>query len=209
MSWTIEKGNKESKELSGLNAAVGKAKQENILMLCAASDQGNSTALYCFPAACGTCIRVGASTGTGEKCAWVHQKDYDILLPGENVPLDLGIGTLPTEHSGSSVATAIAAGFAGLIIYLDWFINPQDHKKPKRCSRFADKLEMQSMFAFLASLGVKEFPRAAKLNDLAGKNWKIPKDQKAVKEGLQSFFRGFQVRSVEEAGHMLVSIGGI
>lgn len=52
-----------------------------------------------------------------KRCDWVD-RDYVILLPGENLPINLGIDTLPAEHSGSSIATAIASGLAGLILYL-------------------------------------------------------------------------------------------
>src|ERR1700732_5107767 len=89
MSWSIESSDKPepSRGLASLEVAIKNAAQQTkpILMFCAASDQGNSTKFECYPAKWGECLRIGAATATGEKSAWVHGLDIDMLLPGENV----------------------------------------------------------------------------------------------------------------------------
>jgi Subtilase family len=117
MSWTIETNNDQAAGMKKLSQAIDKAYKRNIVMICSASDQGSASKVTCYPGKWGKCIRIGASTGTGEKCAWVHGEDVDFIFPGENVPFDRSNEMPPTYHSGSSVATAIAAGTASLLLY--------------------------------------------------------------------------------------------
>ncbi|KAK0625337.1 peptidase S8/S53 domain-containing protein [Bombardia bombarda] len=187
MSWTIEKSNKHQQEISGLKKALESAKSAGILMFCAASDQGNSTGLSCYPAASNLCIRMGASTGTGERCDWVHPHDYDFLLPGDNVPLNLHIDDLPTEHSGSSVATALASGLGGLILYLARY----SLRSPEFAAlALTERAEMSTMFRYLASYGgqTPQFPRSGLLSFLAGKNAKFKNEADEAKQELKRFF---------------------
>ncbi|KAI0502784.1 hypothetical protein F5B22DRAFT_47150 [Xylaria bambusicola] len=58
----------------------------------------------------------------GDKCSWVHGDDYDNCFPGENVPLKTGRDGLVKMYSGSYVATAIAAGSVGLLLYINKLI---------------------------------------------------------------------------------------
>ncbi|KAL6786469.1 peptidase S8/S53 domain-containing protein [Trichoderma sp. SZMC 28012] len=122
MSWTIEDSTSNVDTQDKFRAALGKADNngKGIIMVSAASDQGgNSTKTW--PGESGTCIRIGASTATGDRSLFVHQRDMDFLFPGEGVPLEANEDLLPMErtYDGSSVATAIAAGTAGLLLYLD------------------------------------------------------------------------------------------
>jgi hypothetical protein len=65
------------------------------------------------------CFRIGAGTQNGDKCSWVHKDDIDFCFPGENVPLKTGKDGPVKMYNGSSVATAIAAGSVGLLLYLN------------------------------------------------------------------------------------------
>ncbi|KAK2471616.1 hypothetical protein H9L39_16607 [Fusarium oxysporum f. sp. albedinis] len=116
MSWTIERPGKEMP--TDLKDAVKKAKKEGIVMFCAASDQGGSSSLQCYPGAFEkTCIRIGSCSSSDVASAWVHHDLVDFLLPGENILVTNGDGTAQ-EQQGSSFATAIASGLGGLLIYL-------------------------------------------------------------------------------------------
>lgn len=86
-------------------------------MMCPASDRGSSFEVDTYPGRWGSCIRVGAATATGERCAYVHENEIDCLFPGDTVPFIRGSGTPLTYVSGSSVATALAAGMAALLLY--------------------------------------------------------------------------------------------
>ncbi|KAK2591052.1 hypothetical protein QQS21_011266 [Conoideocrella luteorostrata] len=189
MSWTIELANVKSREvqsrdLDNLEAAVKRANEAGILMFCAASDQGNSTMVECYPGNVGMCHRVGAATGTGERCAWVHPENYDLLLPGEKIIYDLQDPSSPSEHSGSSVATAVAAGLGGLLKSLYWQLNPDTQQ-----DNFRQKKDMDRAFRYLGY----PFPFTDKLGFLAGKNWKNGSHKRVIRDGLKKLFEDIRV----------------
>jgi hypothetical protein len=134
---------------------------------------------------------VGASTGTGERCDWVHPEDYDFLLPGDNVPLDLHIDDLPTEHSGSSIATALASGLGGLLLYLSRY---SLEARDLNALGLNQENQMQSMLRYLASYNTGQapkFPQAGPLSFLANKIAKLHKEE--VRKELRVFFKQFKV----------------
>lgn len=89
-------------------------------MFCAASDLGKrneSTTEDDIPAAFGDPIKIGAAKADGEPWSWTGFQEVDFYLPGHDIVVD---GYLPAKgqpQSGSSLATAIAAGLAALIQY--------------------------------------------------------------------------------------------
>ncbi|SPO04102.1 uncharacterized protein DNG_06785 [Cephalotrichum gorgonifer] len=112
-------------------------------MFCAASDQGQSSDRTYPPASNGNSFRIGAARSTGgalETVGDLHKLDF--LFSGHEVVLDDGG---PGEelarfrefeaHTGSSVATALAAGLAALIIECVrlgvLYTNDPDDKTPK------------------------------------------------------------------------------
>ncbi|KKP00179.1 hypothetical protein THAR02_07703 [Trichoderma harzianum] len=119
MSWTIEDNIKNEDAQKKFQDALATADDKNIIVVSSASDQGgNSTKTW--PGESGRCIRIGASTETGDKSSHVHRGDMEFLFPGEEVPLDANEEySSRTLLDGSSVATAIAAGTACLLLYLD------------------------------------------------------------------------------------------
>ncbi|KAL1640281.1 hypothetical protein SLS58_007097 [Diplodia intermedia] len=122
MSWTIDKPNTNNVETARLEAALDDAFKKDILLFCAASDQG-PVVRATYPAASGRCIRIGAARASGQEYELVGgASSVDFLFPGHNVvpgqtsELDLRLdkGSL---LSGSSVATALAAGLAALVLH--------------------------------------------------------------------------------------------
>ncbi|KAK2595809.1 hypothetical protein QQS21_006573 [Conoideocrella luteorostrata] len=120
MSWTIDPPEDEEERRS-LEAAIVKAANENILMFCSASDKGakqNTT----YPAkATSRIFTIGAATASGAADEWVgNLSNINFTFPGSKVELDDApdsTGATPKEVTGSSVATALAAGLAALILY--------------------------------------------------------------------------------------------
>jgi subtilisin family serine protease len=110
------------KGIAELEKAIGLAASEGILMFCAAADQGayidNS-----YPAASPTkkLFKIGAAEASGTAIKWLGDpRAVDFIFPGHNVvkerPGDVPIDK-HTSLSGSSVATALAAGLAAVILY--------------------------------------------------------------------------------------------
>ncbi|KAK4452495.1 hypothetical protein QBC34DRAFT_26249 [Podospora aff. communis PSN243] len=119
MSWTIERNQGQNDSaIDELSNAIIEAERDKIIMLCSASDQG-SDSKGSLPGSTQKCIRIGASTEHGDKCSWVHKDDFDFCFPGENVPLETNKDGVVKMFNGSSVATAIAAGAVGLLLYLN------------------------------------------------------------------------------------------
>jgi len=117
MSWTIETLDGPS-SLEGLKAAIDQAADNNIIMFCSASDQGGSSKVYCYPGGFddNKCIRIGSCSSSDLSSVWVNSNQVDFLLPGENIVVRNGDGTSESQ-TGSSFATAVAAGLGGLLIY--------------------------------------------------------------------------------------------
>jgi hypothetical protein len=123
MSWTIERTPHNSTDIHELESAIEAAARAGILMFCAANDQGIARD-YSFPAACGGTkhlFKIGAAEASGAVWKWVGDPaDVDFIFPGHNVvkerPNDAPLEKCKTL-TGSSVATAIAAGLAALVLY--------------------------------------------------------------------------------------------
>ncbi|KAL8875188.1 MAG: hypothetical protein Q9198_006414 [Flavoplaca austrocitrina] len=123
MSWTIERTTYNGSDISELESAIEAAANERILMFCAPSDQGIAHDSS-FPAACSSSKRlfkIGAAQASGAVWKMVGDPaDVDFIFPGHNVvkerPNDAPVEKCKTL-TGSSVATAIAAGLAGLVLH--------------------------------------------------------------------------------------------
>lgn len=126
MSWTIEKPKSareraESQALGDLDIALLDAASKNILMFCAARDEGlEQPNEVPFPAASktGNIFVIGAAAPSGAASTWVNKKAVHFLLPGTELresrpklmPPDMPV------VDGSSPATALASGLAGLLL---------------------------------------------------------------------------------------------
>lgn len=89
-------------------------------MLCASSDQGETgnDENYPYDANRANIIRIGAATAMGSNAEYVNTHHVDFLFPGHEIllkgsTLDKELGNV---HKGSSVATAIAAGLAAMVL---------------------------------------------------------------------------------------------
>ena len=121
MSWTIERTDENKSDILALEEAVQNAANRKILMFCAASD-GGAVNDRSFPARSvkGVLFKIGAATEEGSKWKWVGDATHiDFIFPGHKVVKER-YGEAPIQScsllTGSSVATAIAAGLAALIL---------------------------------------------------------------------------------------------
>lgn len=117
MSWSIDTDSM----LGELDTAIQAAVNDKILMFCSSIDQGSSARDNTYPGKVPGCIKIGASSGTGEKLTWVSETSSDFLLPGENVqPTEAHYWSrLKSGPYGSSISTALVAGLAGVLLYCD------------------------------------------------------------------------------------------
>ncbi|GAB1317950.1 hypothetical protein MFIFM68171_08160 [Madurella fahalii] len=117
MSWTIEDPNGD-RQFPNLSKAIDKAYKNRIIMFCSASDQGGSSMVRCYPGAFkgNKSIRIGSCSASNVPSVWVNPKQVDFLLPGENIVIRNSDGTSECQ-TGSSFATAVAAGLGGLMLY--------------------------------------------------------------------------------------------
>lgn len=105
-----------------LNDAIMQATKANILMFCSASDEGARQAdTYPSKVIPGKIFRIGAADATGGLYDRVGDiSSVDFILPGHLVAgeelTDTAINKVQV-WSGSSIATALAAGLAALILY--------------------------------------------------------------------------------------------
>ena len=121
MSWTIEATADNGKSIERLKKAVEEAAKNNILMFCAASD-GGAISDKSFPgkAPRDSVFKIGAATEDGKAWKWVgDESNIDFIFPGHEVVLERYEDALLHNSNlltGSSVATAIAAGLAALVL---------------------------------------------------------------------------------------------
>jgi hypothetical protein len=124
MSWTIIETPRNTEELKDLKAAIDEARKAQILMFGAASDQGYNSSSTPYPAKHDGVICIGAAKGSGHTEDFA-EKDSDYVFPGGSLGIEL---PMPSQRrgdsagqqqtaSGSSIATALAAGLTSLILY--------------------------------------------------------------------------------------------
>ncbi|KAF2012823.1 hypothetical protein BU24DRAFT_465179 [Aaosphaeria arxii CBS 175.79] len=131
MSWTIQRSDDEEKaaesnaHLKRLQSALERAQKNNTMLFCSAPDVGASsrqsmTSFYPFGRPIPHMFKIGAAKADGSMYGWAGNSDQvDFILPGHNVMLREGDKISEEDDipkTGSSVATALAAGLAALII---------------------------------------------------------------------------------------------
>ncbi|KAL6796585.1 peptidase S8/S53 domain-containing protein [Trichoderma sp. SZMC 28012] len=121
MSWTIEESSTNREDLGKLNQALKEAAENNILLFCAARDEGlENPTNKPYPAASDTksITVVGAAGPSGAISTWVSMESVDLLFPGLEIR-EACADRMPADMSavdGSSTATACATGLAGLLL---------------------------------------------------------------------------------------------
>ena len=157
MSWTIPGAPENASDIKQLENAIINAANADILMFCSASDQAGEVDRT-FPAACaGTknIFKIGAAEAPGTPYKYTSENTVDFLFPGHKVVQRYEHGMMADWKSltGSSVATALAAGLAALILYCTqvaashtptshghYSVNPEDHKNLKQHARMHEAL---------------------------------------------------------------------
>ncbi|OTB11081.1 hypothetical protein K445DRAFT_322435 [Daldinia sp. EC12] len=133
MSWTLPMKNIKSDSKARLDAVLKKAVDSRVLMFCSAPDEGKFTDLD-YPSGPwrDRFFRIGAARADGTVFPWTPDDGITYVLPGVDVIKEqAGRRSFETNSSGdavsremdvkyetgSSVATALAAGLAAMIIY--------------------------------------------------------------------------------------------
>lgn len=149
MSWTIRTmvtpstGNtKEDVSVTALRNAIKKATAKGILMFCSASDnlQQTSSDSLPFSQASNHIFRVGAAGLTGQRDGATEEHEtISWFLPGKQVAEDFNPRSteILQYHDGSSVATALAAGLASLVIYICVVLQELDSGKGETFANYA------------------------------------------------------------------------
>ena len=120
MSWTIEGTDDNESYIKTLKEAIKVAADKPILMFCAASD-GGAMSDRSFPGSLRDFVfKIGAATEDGKAWKWVGDEgNIDFIFPGHEVVQERYKEALLQDRNlltGSSVATAIAAGLAALVL---------------------------------------------------------------------------------------------
>ncbi|RYP51145.1 hypothetical protein DL768_003492 [Monosporascus sp. mg162] len=133
MSWTLPMGDDKSGSKDRLHTVLQKAVDSKVLMFCSAPDKGKFTA-FDYPSGPwrDSFFRIGAAHADGTVFNWTPEDGIAYVLPGVDVIKDQrGSSSFETlsarevrtrvvdvkYQTGSSVATALAAGLAAMIIY--------------------------------------------------------------------------------------------
>lgn len=129
MSWTIDVKDGDPNG-NALDKAVEAAADKGILMFCSASDKG-ANVQHTYPAkATYNIFKIGAAKDSGAVDEWVGDPNLiDFTFPGNKVDVE------GNRASGSSVATAYAAGLAALILYcvqVRLYLAPNEEKDKVR-----------------------------------------------------------------------------
>lgn len=131
MSWTITKTKSNSNDLAELEKALSEAAEQNILLFCSMSDEGitdkDRTCPVSFPL---RKFNIGAASPTGS--LWEQGGDKQSVnygFPGTNFVFKAEPNQFPVPSSGSSIATALAAGLATMILYCAQTHSPDDFAK--------------------------------------------------------------------------------
>ena len=120
MSWSIHEPDAKSTKRKEFEDSIKKAHEKDITMFCTASDHGRnaeSAAANDLPAAFLYPIKIGAATAANHESAQVGYESVDFYLPGHKIALDDHQSAKEQAQSGSSLATAVAAGLAALLQY--------------------------------------------------------------------------------------------
>ncbi|KAI1408751.1 hypothetical protein F5Y13DRAFT_104954 [Hypoxylon sp. FL1857] len=116
MSWNIERNRSNEADIDALASQIKAAANRNIIMYCAAQDKGQlgNSEVEVYPAGSDTTKLkiVGAADPTGHPLNIVDTDKVHYLFPGEVVLENDG-----KTITGSSAATALAAGTAAMILF--------------------------------------------------------------------------------------------
>ncbi|RKK72212.1 hypothetical protein BFJ69_g10346 [Fusarium oxysporum] len=120
MSWTVKEvkygPDSNQKAITALERAIQAAANDDILLFCAVQDSSHyESNEQSFPQKSDTkkLIIVGSADEDGDRSKFVNENSFNYLFPGEIVIPEI----LTEVDKGSSVATAVAAGTAAMILW--------------------------------------------------------------------------------------------
>lgn len=119
MSWTIEKTSDNETDIRRLEETLQEAAKQKILLFCSSNDEITSSN-GSHPSHDKTRFKIGAATAHGKISQYTQSEEVDFIFPGDKVIRERYDSVLDTNSSlvsGSSVATALAAGLAALVLY--------------------------------------------------------------------------------------------
>ncbi|KAL7939080.1 hypothetical protein V8C35DRAFT_285649 [Trichoderma chlorosporum] len=116
MSWTFKEKEAASEQTEAFRKAIQEANHAGIILLNSLNDREMTIIDDLLPTSYNEIIRIGSATKWGKKSESNKQGDAHYLFPGQEIPIKNSEGENEMV-SGSSVATAFAAGLAALIIY--------------------------------------------------------------------------------------------
>jgi len=116
MSWSIRSGRTNLHNIQGLKNSIEDAAKKGVLMFASLSDEQPIPDSDVYPACMGRSVfRIGAAAPEGNPYPRINVKDANYIFPGVDIPNE------NSDHgaflTGSSIATALAAGFGALLIY--------------------------------------------------------------------------------------------
>ena len=189
MSWSIHSSDISVKKRSELEDSIKNAYENGITMFCAASDHGRtseSAAEDDLPAAFFYPLKIGAARADGYTWGNVGYEKVDYYLPGHKIVLDEYRPAEGQPQSGSSLATAVAAGLAALVQYCSSFADGESKANPA-----LGRKRTEQAFKKLCTLPEK-FPQVEKVFGDIG-NMDRPKE---VKERYQQIANELQLYQV-------------
>ncbi|KAK4210780.1 hypothetical protein QBC37DRAFT_390236 [Rhypophila decipiens] len=144
ISLTIRKSTTNQNQIDEITSAVREAYNKNIVIFASLSDEKPENDADVYPAALNKVIAIGAATPEGHAHRTVDATTAKFLLQGVQVPSSgAGSDLFPPSSSsssastssklltGSSIATALAAGLGGLIVYVERMMVNYDLKNSR------------------------------------------------------------------------------
>lgn len=127
MSWSFKAKGEDYgvDEIANFKRTIAEAKADGILLFASLNDMEGVNIDDYYPCGLSDVFKIGSATKWGDKAS--HSRTgSDFILPGKDISLP-DIDGLMKEVSGSSIATAFAAGLAGLVLYaLSTHLNIED-----------------------------------------------------------------------------------
>ncbi|KAF5129903.1 Halolysin [Metarhizium anisopliae] len=105
-------------KIDGLDLEISRAMRAGTVVIASTAGEGYNQA-NAFPADYDLVLKIAATTDMGKEAQESVKRNADFLFPGQNLVAEttfLGSDHWPHEVSGASVATAIAAGVASVVL---------------------------------------------------------------------------------------------
>ncbi|KAF6821779.1 hypothetical protein CMUS01_11342 [Colletotrichum musicola] len=202
MSWTFHEKTATDDQKESFKAAIQDASKHGITLLSSLNDREMTMLSEWYPVSLPEVIRVGSATKWGEKAESSKRRSAHYLFPGKDIPLPAtadgsGDGDGEVEVvSGSSLATAFAAGLAGLIIYTSRALSCLDGTlsatEIQRLGTANTRVGMERIFKVLG--GKPNETQAVDLFVELGSHFSRNPEREAEENGKNQFLRSFLTR---------------